>query len=71
MALHLLRGRVLPVDLLLRGRLLGRLLLGVLRIHVHERLLHLQYAGGLSVSSQPKCMSVGVRNMQEVEIEAV
>jgi len=50
MVLHLLRGRVLLVDLLLRGRLLGRLLRGVLRIHVHERLLHLQCVGGLPVS---------------------
>ena len=50
MVLHLLRGRVLLVDLLLRGRLLGRLLRGVLRIHVHERLLHLQCVGGLYVS---------------------
>jgi len=71
MVLHLLRERVLLVDLVLRGRLLGRLLRGVLRIHVHERLLHLQCVGGLPVSPQLKCMSVGVRNMQEVEIEAV
>jgi hypothetical protein len=50
MVLHLLRGRVLLVDLLLRGRFLDLLFGGVLQIHVHERLLHLQCAGGLRVS---------------------
>lgn len=50
MVLHLLRGRVLLVDPLLHGRILGRLLRGVLRIHVHGRLLHLQCVGGLPVS---------------------
>jgi hypothetical protein len=50
MVLHLLRGRVLLVDLLLRGRFPGLLSGGVLRIHVHVRLLRLRCAGGLKVS---------------------
>ena len=50
MDLHLLRGRVLLVDLELRGLFLGLLFGGVLRIHVHERLLRLQCVGGLYVS---------------------
>lgn len=50
MVLHLLRERVLLVDLLLRGRFLGLLFGGVLRIHVHGRLLRPQCVGGLHVS---------------------
>ena len=50
MDLHLLRGHVLLVDLLLRGRFLDLLFGVVLRIHVHERLLRLQCVGGLHVS---------------------
>ena len=50
MDLHILRGRVLLVDLLLRGRFRDRLFGGVLRIHVHGRLLRLQYVDGLRVS---------------------
>ena len=71
MVLHLLRGRVLLVDLLLRGRFLGLLFGGVLRIDVHERLLRLQCVGGLYVSlCMYRCVS-GVCSMQEMEHVAV
>jgi hypothetical protein len=67
MVLHLLRGRVLLVDLELRGRFLGLLSGGVLRIHVHGRLLRLQCVGGLHVSlCLYRCVS-GVCSMQEMQ----
>jgi hypothetical protein len=71
MDLHLLHGRVLLVDLLLRGRCLDLLFGGVPRIHVHERLLRLQCAGGLYVSLCIYRCVRSVCSMQEMEYVAV
>jgi len=71
MVLHLQRGHVLLVDLLLRDRFLDLLFGGVLQIHAHGRLLRLQCVGGLHVSlCVYRCVS-GICSMQEMEHVAV